>query len=51
MSLHENDQPRLEASLSLHLVENSTSELVSSSVTAHVACPGLALGNDIVDSL
>jgi len=33
------------------VVQNGTGELVSGRVTAHIACPGLALGNDIVDSL
>ena len=37
--------------LPLHGAEDGASELVSGRVSAHVAGPGLALGNDIVDGL
>ena len=37
--------------LLLHLVENGACELVRRGIAAHVSCPALAIGDNVVDSL
>lgn len=46
-----NSSKSLRSTRSLHMVQHSAGELVRRCLTTHVACSGLALGDDIVDGL